>query len=296
MTAERSEFLKSFDGTDIFFRCFTPKKTEKDGAKIDGLVLAVHGFGEHSGRYAHVAEAVCSRNLAFACFDLRGHGKSGPRKGDAENLHALVLDVLFVINHARSILGLSLTTNEFFGILGHSFGGLLVTYAAAILNESCPPIFLSSPCYRVSQTVPAWKMFAARALPRVAPKLQVPVEIIPEFISENPENNQAYINDELNMFSISTRLGKIFLDSQDDSTIRNAATLVKAPVTVAHGAIDKLVDSQKTREIFPLFSASRSSLTPVEGAGHEIFNELEPARTVALNLLLKWIDNKGYAK
>lgn len=106
MAVERTEYLKSFDGTELFFRCFAPAGIADGESKVEGLVLAVHGFGEHSGRYADLAEQACQRNMLFACFDIRGHGKSGPRRGDVENLHALVLDVLFVVNHSRSILGI----------------------------------------------------------------------------------------------------------------------------------------------------------------------------------------------
>lgn len=295
MTSERSEFLKSFDGNDIFFRCFTPRKRDNKESKIDGLVLAVHGFGEHSGRYAEVAEAVCGKNLAFACFDLRGHGKSGPRRGDAENLHAMILDVLFVINHARAILGLTNANDIFFGILGHSFGGLLVTFAASILHDSCPPVFLSSPLYRVKQEIPGWKKIAARALPHVTPLIHVPIEIASENLSENPENNQSYMADELNLSTVTARFGQVFLASMDDTLIRNAVGLVKAPVTVVYGSADKLVDAKRTRDIFPFFNARNCSIASIEGAGHEIFNERPEARKQAIQALLAWIDNKGYS-
>ena len=289
MTSERTEFLKSFDGNELFFRCFTPKKRDNKESKIDGLILAVHGFGEHSGRYAELAETVCGQNLAFACFDLRGHGKSGPRRGDAENLHACVLDVLFVVNHARSILGLAHKDDIFFGLVGHSFGGLLVTYAASILHDSCPPLFLSSPLYRVQQVVPKWKKFAAAALPHVAPLAPVPIGILPENISENPDNNHAYVADELNLFTITARFAQMFLSSLDDALIQNAVSSIEAPVKIVCGRLDKLVDTQKVKEVFPYFTSEHKSLSFIEGAGHEIFNEKPVARAEAIGHLLGWI-------
>jgi len=289
MTSERTEFLKTFDGNDLFFRCFSPKGR----ANLEGLVLAVHGFAEHSGRYAEVAEAVCAKGLAFACFDLRGHGKSGPRRGDAENLHAMILDVLFVTNHARSILGLSKRTDLFFGLLGHSFGALLVTYAAHLLHDTCPPLFLSSPLYRVKQDVPLWKKFAARALPRVSPLLPVPIGISPENISRNPENNAAYVADELNLFSISARFGEILLGSVNEDHIKASAAGIKAPVTICYGAKDTLVDVAATQTVFPLFPSRNTRLVPIAEGGHEIFNEVPAVRAEAIAELVKWIDERG---
>jgi alpha-beta hydrolase superfamily lysophospholipase len=36
----------------------------------------VHGFGEHSGRYMNVVNALVPRGYAVHGFDLRGHGRS----------------------------------------------------------------------------------------------------------------------------------------------------------------------------------------------------------------------------
>jgi alpha-beta hydrolase superfamily lysophospholipase len=290
---ERTEYLKSFDGTELFFRCFSPAEFAASGSKTDGLILAVHGFGEHSGRYADLAAEACSKNMVFACFDLRGHGKSGPRRGDVENLHALVLDVLFVVNHARSILGLAQQQDLFFGLLGHSFGGLLVTYAASVMQHASPPVFLSSPCYRINQAVPQWKKFAAAALPRIAPRAPVPVDIVPENISENPENNAGYLADELNLFSISARFGSVFLGSMQEDMIQRAAQSVRADVTLVYAGGDKLVDPAKTRAIAPLFAKQQLRCVEIAGSGHEIFNELPRYRGKALSEFHRWIDARG---
>jgi alpha-beta hydrolase superfamily lysophospholipase len=293
MAVERTEYLKSFDGTELFFRCFAPAGIAGGESKIDGLVLAVHGFGEHSGRYAELAEEACAKNLLFACFDLRGHGKSGPRRGDVENLHALVLDVLFVVNHSRSLLGLQQKKDLFFGLFGHSFGGLLVTYAASILQDNCPPVFLSSPLFRIRQEVPQWKKFAAAALPRLAPLAPVPVDIVPENLSENAENNSAYMADELNLFSISARFGNVFLNSVNDEMIRQAIQSLRSNVTLVFAGADKLVDSGKTRSLVPLFPKGRIRSQEIAGAGHEIFNEVPQYRTQAIESFIQWIDSRG---
>ncbi|MEN9810455.1 MAG: hypothetical protein RLZZ488_2022 [Pseudomonadota bacterium] len=293
MAVERTEYLKSFDGTELFFRCFAPAGIAESESKIEGLVLAVHGFGEHSGRYAELAEEACSKNMLFACFDLRGHGKSGPRRGDVENLHALVLDVLFVVNHARSLLGLHNKKELFFGLLGHSFGGLLVTYAASILQDSCPPVFLSSPCYRVLQNVPQWKKMAAVTLPKIVPLAPVPIDIKPENISENPENNAAYVADEMNLVSISARFGAIFLGSMQEDMVNRAAQSVRSPITLVFAGGDKLVDPARTKAVAPLFPKGRLRTLEIEGAGHEIFNELPKYRKPAVAEFVRWIEQRG---
>jgi acylglycerol lipase len=289
VNSERTEFLKTFDGTDLFFRCFTPRGK----SAVEGVILAVHGFAEHSGRYADLAEDVCKKGLAFVSFDLRGHGKSGPRRGDAENLHAMILDVLFVANHTRSLLGLASKPDVFLGLFGHSFGGLLCTYAAAILRESCPPLFLSSPLYGIKQEVPAWKKFAADQMHRLAPLAPVPHGIHPENISRNPENNAAYVADERNLSSVSARFGHLFLSAVNSRDISFSASCIKAPITICYGELDTLVDGEKTQQVFPLFPSRQKKLLKIPQAGHEIFNETPPVRALAVQELMAWIEARG---
>jgi alpha-beta hydrolase superfamily lysophospholipase len=58
------------DGLQLFAQGWQPK------AEIQAVVCLVHGLGEHSGCYAHVAAALTQASYALLAFDLRGHGKS----------------------------------------------------------------------------------------------------------------------------------------------------------------------------------------------------------------------------
>ncbi|APJ04540.1 alpha/beta fold hydrolase [Silvanigrella aquatica] len=293
MFQERAEIIKSFDENELFFRVYTPAKRVQQESNLEGVVLAVHGFGEHSGRYSHVAKTVCAKNLAFAIFDIRGHGKSGPVRGDAENLHAMVLDVIFMINYVKQILGFTKQKNSFFGIMGHSFGSLLVTYAAAHLADSCPPLFLSSPCYGVKEEIPIWKRFLADKVSKYLPKILAPIGILPEKLSNNPENNQAAKDDELNLKYITARMGNTFLSAVEEKKIIQAIRLISAPVTIVAAEDDKLVKLEVTKKCVPYFSHNDSSFKVIQGAGHEIFNETEQYRSQALSDLIHWIDKRN---
>ena len=46
------------------------------GAPSRGLVVIVHGLGEHAGRYDHVAERLNSWGFAVRSYDQHGHGES----------------------------------------------------------------------------------------------------------------------------------------------------------------------------------------------------------------------------
>src|SRR3954447_7334519 len=90
-----------------------------DAADPARLVVLVHGYGEHIGRYEHVAEALIARGSAVAGPDHVGHGRSGGARALVEDSEALVADLRAVAQDARGDLPVVL--------VGHSMGGLIAT-------------------------------------------------------------------------------------------------------------------------------------------------------------------------
>lgn len=43
----------------------------------------IHGFGEHSGRFIHMADHYASKGFEVSMIDLRGFGYSGAARGCA---------------------------------------------------------------------------------------------------------------------------------------------------------------------------------------------------------------------
>ena len=64
-----SEFLND-DRMLIAYRSWIPQSITK------GVVVISHGFGEHSGRYEHVALELQRHGFAVYCIDHVGHGRS----------------------------------------------------------------------------------------------------------------------------------------------------------------------------------------------------------------------------
>ena len=71
--------LESADGVKIFYREY---QTEEERGR---LVIA-NGIGEHSGRYGNVVSKLLPGGISVWAVDLRGHGKSGGRRGTYRHL------------------------------------------------------------------------------------------------------------------------------------------------------------------------------------------------------------------
>jgi alpha-beta hydrolase superfamily lysophospholipase len=94
---------RSVDGTQLSGYCWATDESQT-GA---GVVVLVHGMGEHLRRYDHVAEALTARGYAVYGHDHRGHGVSlaaGDEPGQLglNGWSALVDDLSLVIAQAKS--------------------------------------------------------------------------------------------------------------------------------------------------------------------------------------------------
>jgi alpha-beta hydrolase superfamily lysophospholipase len=64
------------DGTRLFLRRWLPDAPSAGGRDVVGSVVIAHGMGEHSARYARLAEALTGAGWATYAPDERGHGRT----------------------------------------------------------------------------------------------------------------------------------------------------------------------------------------------------------------------------
>ena len=79
--------FKTFDELQLFGQSWQPEGQSR------AVVCLVHGMGEHSGRYAQVADALTQAGYVLFTFDIRGHGKSSGPRGHTPSYEALMNDI-----------------------------------------------------------------------------------------------------------------------------------------------------------------------------------------------------------
>jgi len=123
---EKLEFLKASDATPLAYRRYVP-------ASPSAALLFIHGGGAHSGAgYQTLATGIRERhNIAVYTPDLRGHGASDGRRGDAPSVERVWKDVSdFIQNIRRLHPGLPVVLG------GHSSGGgPALNYATWVKGE-----------------------------------------------------------------------------------------------------------------------------------------------------------------
>jgi alpha-beta hydrolase superfamily lysophospholipase len=102
------------DQAKMFAQKWIPEKPVK------ASIILIHGVGEHSSRYAHMAEFYCDHQIQVFAFDLRGHGRSADREDNSHTDH-----FLGYIEEFKKNIKVALDDKPVF-LYGHSMGGMIV--------------------------------------------------------------------------------------------------------------------------------------------------------------------------
>lgn len=243
----------------------------------DSIVL-MHGLGEHSGRYRHVARFLNNWGLSVRAYDHRGHGRSEGRRGDVVNGDPILQDAEIVIEDFSSRFA------EPPYLLGHSMGGLFAAHFALAQLAPLRGLVLSSPALAVRLT--GVQQVLLRILHRLAPSFAVPNRLPAHLLSHDPAVASQYKADPLVHAKISPRLLTSMLSSIDYCA--SHANSMKVATLMLVAGDDHLVDPEGSKRFFAQLPPALGEMHLYPDFYHEIFNEIEAARP--LGDLRDWLD------
>ena len=254
--------LRTADGLSLEVR-----RWQEDTVPHRWTFVIVHGLGEHSGRYQHLAARFTPLGATVYAMDQRGHGRSGGKRGHAPSLDALLDDIDAVVLRARADDGSPVV------LIGHSFGGLLaIAYALKHADHIDRAIF-SAPLLKVKQRVPAWKRALSTVLPRIAPGMTFSNEVDASLLSHDPGNGPAYTSDPLVHDHITAGLYGDTIARGEEFIMR--APELRVPFLLMQGRDDQIVDPVGSQRFFARAAAPDRAFCLYPGLYHEIFNELD---------------------
>jgi len=155
---ETQSTLTAADGLRLSVRTFAPV-----GPRA-GTVVLVHGYLEHGGRYAPLAQALCAQGLAVAVADLRGHGHSEGPRGHVhrfDDYHHDLGRVLAAQGPGPLVL------------MGHSLGGLIALDYGLRGRAPLKGLMVTNPFIAPALRIPRAKLWLGRVAQRLWPTLAV---------------------------------------------------------------------------------------------------------------------------
>jgi acylglycerol lipase len=233
----------------------------------------VHGLGEHSGRYARLAEAMARHGYGSYAVDLRGMGRSAGRRGHVDRWRQWIDDCAAFYDLVRAQAdGVEVVP------LGHSFGGVVV--ASAVLDGAVRPerFVLSNPAFRPAVVVPGWKLLLGRATSGLVPTLALANEVNAALLSRDPSVAAEYAADPLVHDRITSRLFTEWV-AASEGAIRRAAE-VPVPCLLIVSEDDRLIDREGSLE-FARQAGARAKVLSYPGRYHEPFNDLDAEEVFA---------------
>jgi acylglycerol lipase len=263
------------DGLTLFERAWLPE------GKARAVVVIVHGYAEHSGRYAHVGEALAARGYAVETLDLRGHGRSEGDRANVRSFSRFLADLRrFVARVRERHPGVPLF------LLGHSMGGTIVTLFAVTDRPAVQGIVLSGP--GVVARGGAWRITAPvfSALGRVFPNLPLS-QLKAETVSRDPAVVAAYDSDPL-VYRGKMRAGLIRAFVEALKRIDAGMANIAPPILLLHGTADELAPFEGSQQLALRVRSTDRTLKLYEGLAHEVLNEPEKQEVIAD--LLAWLD------
>lgn len=264
------------DGDNIAMQDWPPP----EGLPLRGMVLVVHGLGEHAGRHDRLAKRLNSWGFAVRGYDQYGHGESGGGRGRLPKSTRLLDDLADIVDSTR----LRMPAGAPLILLGHSLGGLVAGRFVSLGLRRVDGLVMSSPA--LDPGLSRLQRLLLATLPHVLPNLAVGNGLDPAFLSHDPDVVAAYRRDPLVHDRVSGRMGRFIADAAS-ATVAGAAAW-KVPTLLLYAGDDRIVDPAGSRAFAAAAPSGVVTAKAFTGMYHELFNEADPEPVYLV--LRRWLD------
>ncbi|MBU2488685.1 MAG: lysophospholipase [Proteobacteria bacterium] len=244
---------------ELFWQAWRPE------SKPRGVVVLVHGYGEHSGRYPHVVETLVPEGFSVWAADNRGHGRSFGIRGHVDQWGDFRTD----LRHFLSLVGEQEPGIPLF-LFGHSMGGLIVLDYVLHHPQGLAGVAVSGPALDQGAVNPLL-ILASRVLSRVAPRLAVKSGLDDEAVSRDPRVVADYRNDPLVHGMATGRLGTEMARTM--KWVLAHAPEFSPPLFIIHGGADRLVAPETSAEFYHRVTLTDKQRNEYLGYFHETHND-----------------------
>ena len=221
------------------------------------VVILAHGYGEHLGRYEHVAEFLIQRGAEVAGPDHVGHGQSDGERVEVTD-YDLVVDDLHAVVERLEERHPDLPVV----LVGHSMGGMIADRYAQLHPDELVGLVLSGPVLGTWSAVT--DLLALEEIPHD------PLDV--STLSRDPRVGEIYSADELVWHGPFKRQTVEALDTAL-RRIDAGPKIGELPTLWLHGEDDQLVPLNETRAGIDALAFTDLEEAIYPQARHEVFNE-----------------------
>lgn len=271
--AYTESYAAGFDKTRLHIVSWMPKAIPR------AIIMLVHGSGDHILRYDHWARFFNDERIGFIGLDIRGHGKSGGKRGYGTIFHVFK-DIDLLIDYTRKNY-----PNIPRILYGQSTGGNLVMSYAIKNKPSITGLISTSPWLRLINPPSNFIRKAGKIITNMVPSITFFKGLNSRYLTNDELIMKSYDNDPLVHDKISTRLFLEILET-GNSLLQNRHRF-NIPLLVMHGTRDKIASWRACAE-FAQYTSNNTCFKPWEGGYHELHNDYN--KEDVFGYIANWID------
>lgn len=250
------------------------------GRRPRGMVLLVHGLGEHAGRYGRLARRLNEWGFAVRGYDQYGHGESGGVRGGLPSQDRLLDDLSDIMESTRR----RMRDDTPMILFGHGLGALVAARLVSMRPHAVQALVLSSPAFDRGLST-AQKMTLSLLL-KLAPNLRVGSGVRPKWLSHDPQVVAEYGKDRYVHDRITARMANFIAEA-------GTATLARAPhwtvpTLLLYAGRDRVVKPDGSRRFAATAPTELVTAHCFEPLYHEVFNEADSEPV--FQTLRQWLD------
>jgi len=259
----------------MFAQKWTPDKS------IKASIILIHGFGEHSSRYANMAKFYCDHQIQVLAFDIYGHGQSGGVRGHVPDQFTYFNDLDEFIQQTKK----DVLEKPVF-LYGHSMGGMIVLAYVLKKHPAFTGIITTSPLIDTAKPMDGFTKTLAKIMNVLAPRMVMDSGLDRNYLSRDTKIVDAYNADPYVFGKVSTRLGAFMVDTQ--KFIREHATEFDQPLLMMVGTDEKIVSKPEIDTFMQ--SVPQGTYKIWDGYYHELHNE--PGKEQVFEYTLAWMRDR----
>lgn len=245
------------------------------------VIVLVHGYGEHSGRYRHVIDSLTEAEYGVYTLDHHGHGKSEGKRAYVDDFNHLVADLKHYVDEVTAAHpDLSIY------MLGHSMGALLALAFGLRYQDQLAGLIVSGAPLHSDQTVSPLTLIAASVLDRIAPAAPLADTAPVSGLSKDAAVRDGFRSDPLN-YQGKMRVRTGVQINTTLRAVREQLAALRLPLLILHGEADPICPPSGSRLIYERAASNDKTLKTYPGLLHEILNE--PEREIVLADIHQWL-------
>jgi acylglycerol lipase len=239
-----------------------------------GVVVIVHGYAEHSGRYQWAALQLVDRGFAVYTFDLRGHGKSSGARNIVRSYDECLTDLATFIQQVKLK-----EPNQPLFLFGHSFGGTIAALFAIRSQSLLNGLVLSSAFFGANRHISMLTLQLIMLIGHLLPRFPT-LFLDSQTLSRDLDVVAIY---EADLLVGRGRMPARTLSEMLKATaeIQSRTNEIELPLLILHGTEDCLVSMEGSKSFYLSVGSKDKSIELYDGFYHELLNEPEKIRVLS---------------